>query len=868
MNEEKKKTSGFKKFLKWFSIIILVLIIALISAPFLFKDKIKSMVENTINKNINATVHFNEMNLSLFKSFPLANLTLEEITVINQEPFLGDTLFYGKEVNLKMSVMEFFKSANESMNLQSISAKESKLNIIINKEGIGNYDIVKEANISNTEQENTLSLNIKDYEVDNLDFSYFDEESNMKVNLDDIVHSGKGNFAQDILDLDTKSKAKLSVEMDGTNYMKNMLVTLDAVIGIDLKNSKYTFKENVGHINQLPLEFSGFIQLVEEGQLYDINFKTPTSSFKNLLALVPAQYAGDLNSIKTEGDFVVNGIVKGTYSETRIPTLDISFSSKNAMFKYADLPKAVQNINIDSKIINTTGIVNDTYIDINKLTFKIDQDAFNANGNVSNIIENPKVKLNAKGIINLANISQVYPISLDTKLSGILNADISTSLDMNSIENKKYENIKNEGTLVLTGFKYEGKEVAKPFIIEKTSLTFNPNTIKLNEFNAKTGESDLKIQGNLDNFYGFLFKDQELKGNFTLTSNKLKIGDFLSDTENTTATEKSERLKIPSFLNCNFDASAKTVIYDNITLSNVAGRILINNETVDLQNLKMDIFGGKIAMTGKVSTKEAISNFAMDVNLKELNISDSFNQLNTLKAIAPIADAIEGKLNSTMSFSGNLANDMTPVLASITGNLLGQLLNTKLKEGNSKVLSLVGSKLNFLDVSKLNLNEASAYLTFDNGKVNLKPFNLNYKGIGIQIGGTHGFDQTMNYDVKFDIPVKYLGNEVTSLLAKLTPKDAETIKSIPVTANLTGNFSNPTIKTDLQQATTRLVTDLVEKQKQSLIDKGKDKLTDLLTGGDKTKKDSTKTKEDTKDKVKDILNGLFNKNKKKKDTAN
>ena len=211
---------------------------------------------------------------------------------------------------------------------------------------------------------------------------------------------------------------------------------------------------------------------------------------------------------------------------------------------------------------------------------------------------------------------------------------------------------------------------------------------------------------------------------------------------------------------------------------------------------------------------------------------------------------------------------MTPVLNSITGNLLGQLLNTKLKASNSKILSLLDTKLGFLDLNKLNLNEASALFTFDNGQVKLKPLIINYKDIGIQIGGTHGFDQTINYDVKFDIPVKYLGSEVTNLLAKLTPKDAESLATIPVTANLTGNFSNPTIKTDLEKATSKLVTDLIEKQKQSLLDKGKDKLTDLLTGGDKTKKDSTKTKDDTKDKIKNVLNGLLNKNKKKTDTVN
>jgi hypothetical protein len=32
--------------------------------------------------------------------------------------------------------------------------------------------------------------------------------------------------------------------MDKVNYMNKIPLTLDAVLGIDLENSKYTFKEN------------------------------------------------------------------------------------------------------------------------------------------------------------------------------------------------------------------------------------------------------------------------------------------------------------------------------------------------------------------------------------------------------------------------------------------------------------------------------------------------------------------------------------------------------------------------------------------------------------------------------------------------
>ena len=436
---------------------------------------------------------------------------------------------------------------------------------------------------------------------------------------------------------------------------------------------------------------------------------------------------------------------------------------------------------------------------------------------------------------------------------------------MNSVDKGNYQNIKNTGNLTLSNFKYDGKDVANTFYIDKTSINFNTNTIKLNEFNAKTGSSDLSINGNLDNFYGFVFKDEVLKGNFVLNSNNLKVADFITGGESSTAktsekttTETTSTLKIPAFLDVKFTANAKKVVYDNINLTNVSGELLIHDETVDLKNLKSDVFGGNIGFNGNVSTKGTTSNFKMDLNLKELKIADSFSSLEMLKAIAPIAKTIEGKINSTITISGNLNDDMTPNLNTITGDLLGQLLNTKINTSNSKLLTTLSSNVSFLDVDKVNLDKITGNFSFKDGRVTVKPIPLKYKDIGIEIGGTHGFDQSMKYDLVFDVPVKYLGTDVTNLITKLSPEDAATIKSIPVKANLTGTFSSPSFTSNIKGATTALVNDLIEKQKQSLINKGKDALTNLIDKNTK-KTDSTSTEESTKDKVKNTLNNLFGK---------
>lgn len=869
-----------KKVLKGLGIFLLVTIIALAAAPFLFKDKIKEMIAKTLNENVNANIAFEDVDLSLFKSFPQAHVTIDKLSIVNKVPFAGDTLLYAGETNVTMSVKELFKGEGETMSLESFSAVDGIVNIIFNKEGLGNFDIaLKEAEEKKPSDSKPFSLDIQKYGVENLKFTYLDEGSNMKMVLDSIYHEGKGNFAAQKLDLETKTTAKLSFEMEKMNYMNNVGITLDAILGIDLEKSKYEFKDNKALINQLPLEFNGFIQMVEAGQTYDLTFKTPTSDFKNFLGLVPAAYSGDINKVKTTGQFSVDGKVKGNLTETTIPTFDVKIASNNASFQYPDLPKSVKNIVIDTHIVNETGLMNDTFVNLHQLSFAIDQDVFNAKAIVKNIATNALVDAELKGVINLANVTKAYPVKLDKPLTGILKADVKTKFDMQSVEKSQYQNIQNSGTVSLTGFNYEGPEMAKPFKINQANVAFNPNHINLSKFDAKTGSSDIQVNGTLDNFYGFLFKNQILKGKFNMNSTKLVVSDFMAPTTTTTEEGKktTEAVKIPSFLDCSITAKAGTVVYDNLNLKDVSGNMIIRDEAVTLNNLKMGIFGGNIGLTGTVSTKGKTPKFDMDLGLNAVNIAESFTQLDMLKSIAPIAGVINGKLNSTIKLSGDLQNDMTPNLKTISGDLFGQLLSTTINEKNSAMLTALSSNMKFIDMSKVNLNDVKAALSFKDGKVNVKPFDIKYQDITVNVGGSHGFDQTMNYNLKFDVPVKYLGKDVTNLIAKLTPADQKQITSIPVNGLMTGNFSQPKFNSDLKQSTTNLTTQLVKMQKEKYVNQGTNALNNMLNGtkgntsgttttATDTSKTKTTPKEEIKNTVKDKATGalkdLFGKKKK------
>lgn len=854
-----------KKILKITGIVILLLVLSLFAIPIFFQGAIKAKIAEAINEKVDAKVSFDDADLSLFKSFPQANVTVDKLLVINKAPFEGDTLVSFGEVNLKMSIKELFKGKDEPMKIEAFSTKNGKVNILFNKDGVGNFDIALKDDKPSDGKSDPLSLKVNEYKVENLRFKYYDERSKVKMVIDSLNHSGTGDFAASKLDLNTKSTAKVSMWMDKTNYMNKVALTLDAVLGIDLDQSKYTFKQNKALINKLPLEFDGFIQLVEAGQQYDLTFKTPTSSFENFLGLIPSAYSGSLKDVKTTGDFTVSGFAKGLSSDTTVPKFNLAIASNNASFQYPNLPKSVQSIVIDTKIINETGAMNDTYVNLDKLSFRIDQDVFNAKANIRNISENPLVDAALKGTINLGNVSKAYPVKLKVPLSGLLVADIDTKFDMKSVEENAYEKMQNSGNLTLTGFKYTPDD-GKPMNINKAAVQFTNTRINLQELDLTTGKTDMKVNGVLENFLGFMFKNQELKGNFNMTSNQFAVSDFMSAEKPATATEKSkEAAKIPAFLDCSLTAKANTVLYDNLTMKNVSGKITIKDQKVTLQNVKSGIFGGQIAADGDVSTKAKIPVFNMKLGMSGVDIQQTFTQLDMMKKIAPIAGVINGKLNTTINVSGNLdAKEMTPDVNSLSGNLIGQLLSTTVNSSNSELLNKLDDNVKFIDLKKLNLNDLKAALSFQNGKVNLKPFTLKYQDIKVDIAGQHGFDQNMNYNLKFDVPAKYLGTEANKLISKLTPAESAKLENIPVNAVLTGNFKNPKITTDIKSATTALANQLVKQQKEKLVKQGTSALTDVLNNA--TKSDTSKTKKPVKDDVKqkagELLNGLFGKKKK------
>ncbi|WP_203296204.1 AsmA-like C-terminal region-containing protein [Luteirhabdus pelagi] len=877
-----------KKFLKISGILLGVIIILLLLAPFLFKNSLENLLKKNINQNLNATVEWAELDLSLFSSFPDAAVVVKDFSVVNKAPFEGDTLARGERLKLDMGIMQLFKSGNEPIIVDALQLDNTLVNIKVDSLGQANYDIAVKKDAPATTETATdnqgFTFDLQHYEINDSKINYWDEATDTYFVLQNVNHEGTGDFSLSESELQTTTEALVTFRMGDVEYLSENIVSLDADFMMDLENQKYTFLENEARINELPLTFDGWVQVKEDATDMDLTFTTPSSDFKNFLAVIPKTYVKELDDVSTTGNFSVDGMLKGTVDETYIPKMNIAIKSDNASFKYPDLPKSVRNIALDVTLVNETGLIEDTYLNIGGITFAIDNEPFRASGSIKNIVENALVNLDLSGTLNLSHIEQVLPLELEQDMQGIFKANLTTNFDMASIEKEQYQNIKSNGTASLSNFQYDDGTFKNPVAINTANVSFSPGNIQLKQFSAKTGQTDVSATGTIQNLIPWIMAKQDLKGNFDIRSKTFNINDFMAaettgeggtnknSASSSSSTEK-EAIKIPDFLNASMSFQADKVLYDNITLTNVKGGAKVSEETATLTNVTSDIFGGSVALGGNVSTKNATPTFAMDLDLKKIDISESFQKMELLKYLAPIAEALQGDLNTRLKLNGELTNDLTPKLTTLAGDAVAQILTAEVDESKMPLLSRLGEKVSFLNIDRLSLRDVSTVLQFNNGNIEVQPFDFNVKGIAVTVDGSHGLDGAINYNATLDVPGRYLGSEVSNLLAKLDPANAQNV-TVALPIGLQGTLKNPSVSVNTQAAVTELTQRLIEKQKQELKDKGTNILEDLITGGNKPKDSTAKDKpkdqtSQTTEIVKDIFGGLFgNKNKKEKDSVN
>lgn len=830
-------------------ITILLLLVVMILIPFFFKDKIKDLVIKEANKSLTATLEIGEFDLTWFSTFPNLTVQLIDTKITGKKEFDGVELINAKKIKAQVKLWDVI--SGDQMAVQNITLVEPKIDIRILKDGFANYDIVKADSLKTpeeAEEPSNFKLSLQKYSIENGQIRYDDRVGDMFAEILNLNHTGKGDLTADIIDFETETTMdELTFSMSGIPYFTKVKTDLaiNLLMEFTEKTSKFSLKENTIQLNNLKFGINGFYEMLNGYDNMDLSLDASKATFKDFLSLIPAFYQSGYESMVTKGDLALNGLVKGKMDDKNMPSWDFNVAVDNAQIKYPEVPGSINNIDLKagSKFVGGTNMDLMT-LDVPKFHADFVGNVVDATLKMRNPMSDPLLISKIRAKIDLATLGKVMPMAEGESYNGKLDADVDLNGRLSAIENENYEAFNATGTIGLKNMNYESAELPDAVAIKSLLLRFSPQNLALEELNAKMGVSDFQMKGTIDNYLGYVFRDELLKGKFTFNSTNLDLDQFMGNSEDVTETktetsntETTEPLLIPGNIDFDLMTNIANLKYDGLDIKNVSGAVRMKEEVAYLDNLTMNTMGGTVGLKGSYTSSNPNQpklDFAYD--LKNIDIQQLANNFISIEKLAPVAKYAKGNFSSKFDMTTLLQPSLEPIYSSLTG--AGDLFTKSVTVSGFKPLEKIGEALKMSNLATQTISDLKTFFSFKDGKLNLKPFDVKLGKIATNISGSSSFEQDIDYALLMNVPKDQIPGsmlkvaedgiaKLNSLAPKLNVGGLPDL--IPVKLKVIGKMTDPKVTTDFKEAIMKASGNV----KESLINKGKDIV--------KQAKDSVKT---------------------------
>lgn len=828
-----------KKVLKITVGAIVALLVVLMVLPFAFKGKLEGIVKEEGNKLLNAQFDFAKLDISLIKNFPSASVSLKDFWLKGVNEFENDTLVYAGELTAAVNVMSLF--SDSGYEISKVIVDDTKVKAIVLEDGKVNWDVMKPSTEEQTEetpqQEATaFKISLKKLSVNNLDVVYDDRQGGMYAALLDFDAACSGDFTNDNTTIKLKAETpSLTFRSGGVPFLNRAAIEADMDIDADLKNMKFTLKENSLSLNAIRAAIDGWVAMLDNGMDMDLKLNTNEIGFKEILSLVPAIYAKDFDGLKTDGVATLSAYAKGKMvGEDCLPQFDVALNVKNAMFRYPSLPAGVEGINIAATVKNPGGSIDATTINVNPFSFTLAGNPFSVTADVVTPMSDLAFNVAAKGKLDLGKIKDVYPIE-DMNLNGLVNADMSLNGRMSYIEKEQYDRVQAEGSINLSDMKLKLADIPE-VDIKQSTFSFSPQYLQLSKTTVNIGSNDITLDSRFENYLGFVFKGSTLKGTLNVNSNRINLNDFMSSEQTAVATEEKADeapqaadstsmgiIRIPDNIDFRMQANFKEVLMDKMKFADVKGLLVIKDSKVDMQNLSLNTMGGGVVVNGSYATpatEQARLNAGFALN--NISFAQAYKELDMVQKLAPIFSNLKGNFSGNMKINTLLDDTMSPVLNSMNGS--GSLSTTDLDLNGVAFIGQVADIVKKPSLKETRIKNLNIDFTIADGRVNTKPFDIKMGDYTMNLSGSTGLDQTINYRGKITLPAS------AGAVSKLGTVDM----------TIGGTFTSPKVGIDMEslakQAAKQALSDLGQKLVGSKKSEAADSTSTATTPTDKQAK--------------------------------
>ena len=353
-------------------------------------------------------------------------------------------------------------------------------------------------------------------------------------------------------------------------------------------------------------------------------------------------------------------------------------------------------------------------------------------------------------------------------------------------------------------------EKLPPVHIRRAAATITPAAMTLGEFGLTVGRSDLSANGQLSGYLGYLLRGEELSGRLYVKSELLDLNEIMAalpadetdtpeveeETPADAAVDTATALEVPRNLRLSLNTDLKKILFQKMTIENLTGEMSMADGRLSLDGLRLGLFGGQASASGSYSTTDDPARPALKLkaDFTKASFQKTFEELEMVQKLVPIFEKTGGDYSLSLDLQTALDAAISPDLGTLTAT--GEIRSENIRIQNIKAFEAMAEALGNDKLRTIEAKDVAIRFAIRDGRISTAPFDLKIGDVNVNLSGSTGLDQTIDYQAKVGIP----GSGVLQNVA----------------VNIGGTFSSPKITLGVKEAVQEAVTNVVNEQIQKL----------------------------------------------------
>ncbi|MCB9234979.1 MAG: AsmA family protein [Bacteroidia bacterium] len=809
------------KFLKRFAVFSISCVsIALISGMILgyvFRDKIHLMVVQELEKALDADIELGGTDVSFIKSFPRVAIDLDRLQ-LNPKEYTAESPFISiEQATFKVDIMSFFSDQYEVL---GISLDQPTVFLQRDKKGLWNYgNLFKAKHKDADEAPSKVELALRNGQLFKGKFTYSDLKNNDFIEIEDIDLDLSGRMEDQLANLDLKGGLLMkTLNTGGTVYLEGQKLGLVSKVEIDAAEQlKLTFTNGEITAKTLSIGINGKLEEQNKGDFFmDFAFASNRNSFDSFLSVLPGGLLDTGREYEYTGEFKLEGYVRGVSSKNSDPEVFAEYSVKDGSFRYTDFETRLTDVNLNGNFLWNSKKEAASGIHIEKMTAKLNDHALSGKMNYTNFNKG-NLDFALKGDLDLHDFQEFYPkFAPETELKGQIKLDLNGKGTTDDFRKGNYNKFKAEGSLGLNQVTVVEKHLKYPLQGLSGQVSLNNNRAEVASLKGKIGDSDFGVKGIFTSYLPYFFDSTgTLTAILDLNSNHLDINQLLKEDETAGGENAKEtyKLELPQRLDFTLAANVADFRLQNLEAKNLKGKVHLTPGEVTLDGLSFDAFGGSSALSGRlvaVSDKEL--NAVMKVYWDNLDVNKTLHTFGQLGDFTLLDDKMYGTTSGNVDLKGTINN-----LLELNEPTLEAKGHVAVKDGRLLDYEPLNSLAGFVKLDKLRDARFSDVQTdFQISKAHfiVPDMELTAMDFNLKVRGSHGFDQTLDYYLKIEMPKLLARKSTNPRIAEYINEDEGTDLKVILPIRIKGTVDDPSFALDGNHVRNAIAAGVVKEKEE------------------------------------------------------